>query len=134
MGGRGYNNDVIGYLLGDKRTIEFEAKYKSKDGLIDILRDKISKKSPTLPIFSNTEGKIYALIGKRGDIKSIGYYDETHRLTKAIHLDHYDNHLKWHVHEGDAYHHLHGKARALTSDELEMVNRILDIWNKQRGK
>lgn len=129
MGGRGYDNDVKGYLDGNRRTVEFQAVYKSKDGKLDILYDKTSPKAPTRPIFSNTEGKIYAVIDKhRKNIKQIGFYNERRILTKVIHLDHADNGLRNHVHVGDAYHHVSGSGRSLTSDEQNIVDKARNIW------
>ena len=135
MGGRGYSNNVIGYLNSNKRTVEFEAKYKSNDGKIDILVDKISPKAPTMPIFSNTENKIYAIVGKNGEIKSIGFYNDKHILTKTIHLDHMDKPINGaHVHEGDSYHHKSNLSRALNKKEWDITNRILKIWKEKRRK
>ena len=134
MGGRGYKNDVDGYLIGTRRTVEFKAAYKTEDGKIDILYDIISPKAPTIPIFSNTANKIYALIGKRGTIKSIGFYDETHRLTKVIHLDHGDGGITgYHVHIGDSYHHESGNSRHPTEEEYGIIKRVLSLW-KEKGE
>lgn len=135
MGGRGYHNDVRGYLNGNKRTVEFKAAYKSSDGMFDILFDTVAPQAPTMPMFSNTAGKIYAIVDKRGErIKSIGFYDQTHRLIKTIHLDHFDNNYWWHVHEGDAYHHSSGNARDLTEEERKTVEKILKVWKSKGGR
>ncbi len=87
-----------------------------------------------MPIFSNTAGKIYVLIGKKGDLKSIGFYDERHMLTKTIHLDHIDHRMKPHVHMGDNYHHESGNGRQLTSDEMEVVRKAARIYEEWRKK
>lgn len=134
MGGRGYKNDVNGYLNGNKRTVEFKSAFKTDDGKIDILYDIASPKAPTMPIFSNTENKIYAIIGKNGQIKSIGFYDEKHMLIKTIHLDHNDNKHSQHVHDGDNYHHISGKGRILTDSEHAITNRILNIWKTKKNE
>lgn len=133
MGGRGYKNDVKNYLDGNRRTVEFKAAFKSIDGIIDILYDIQAPKNPTMPIFSNSPNKIYAVIGKNGEIKSIGFYDERHMLIKTIHLDHFDNDNKpWHVHDGDSYHHVNGVSRKLTEEEEKIVKKILKIWKEKR--
>ena len=133
MGGRGYSNNVEWYLNGGKRTIEFQAAYKTEDGKIDILYDKVSPQAPTMPIFSNTADKIYAVVGKNGEIKSIGFYNDKHVLTKSIHLDHSDGNIKGpHVHIGDSYHHKSGDSRKPTRSEKEMIRHIQDMWIKNR--
>lgn len=132
MGGRGYSNNVDGYLNGNKRTVEFKAIYKTEDGKIDILFDKVSPKAPTMPIFSNSENKIYAIVGKNNEIKSIGFYNDKHILVKSIHLDHGDNGLKPHVHIGDNYHHQSGKGQLLSNEEIDTMNKILNLWDKMR--
>lgn len=132
MGGRGYSNNVNGYLNGNKRTVEFRAAYKSDDGKIDILYDKVSPKAPTMPIFSNTENKIYAIIGKNNEIKQIGFYNDKHILIKTIHLDHFDNNLNPHVHLGDNYHHKSGNGLPLDEKDIEITNHILDTWKNIR--
>lgn len=136
MGGRGYKNNVIGYLTGDRRTAEFRSVWKSDDGKIDILQDKISPMAPTMPIFSNTEGKIYAILDKTGTkIKAIGFYDNTHRLIKTIHLDHDDGKIRgYHVHDGDLYHHISGYSRPPNEEETKVINKILEMWGKIRRK
>ena len=134
MGGRGYKNDVDGYLIGTRRTVEFKAAYKTEDGKIDILYDILSPKTPTIPIFSNTANKIYALIGKRRTIKSIGFYDETHRLTKVIHLNHkHKSFCGHHVHIGDSYHHDINTTRNLNMEERQITEHIIQLWKEKGG-
>ena len=133
MGGRGYSNHLEWYLNGNRRTVEFQAAYKTLDGKIDILYDKVSPQAPTMPIFSNTPGKIYAVVGKNGEIKAVGFYDEKHVLSKSIHLDHDDRPIKGpHVHVGDAYHHQSGASRAPTADEARTVAFIKALWDSNR--
>ena len=133
MGGRGYSNSVDQYLGGNRRTVEFQAAYKTEDGRIDILYDKVSPQAPTMPIFSNTAGKIYAIVGKNGEIKAIGFYDEKHILTKSIHLDHDDKPVKGaHVHVGDAYHHKSGYSRRPTPSEEKTIAYVKELWAKNR--
>ncbi len=135
MGGRGFRNDVKGYLSSNRRTIEYKAVYK--DEKLDILLDIRSPKAPSMPIFSNTAGKIYVLIGKKGDLKSIGFYDERHMLTKTIHLDHSDGPNKGaHVHLGDARSHVSGNSLPLNEEEIEIVKtatRIYEEWRKKEN-
>lgn len=131
MGGRGYHNDVAGYLNGNRRTVEFFAVYKTPDGKIDFLKDKMSPQAPTMPIFSNTSYKIYVLVGKKGDLKSIGIYDDHHRLKKTIHLDHHEKGVgQPHVHDGDAFHHHSGDSRRPTAEEQKLIDSVYSFWKK----
>lgn len=132
MGGRGYKNDLTSYLNGDRRCEEFETFFKLDNDKIDVIQDIKTPKTPTMPIFSNTENKIYAVVGKNIQIKSIGFYDERHMLVKTIHLDHKDNKLVPHVHIGDNYHHESGKSRKLNIEEQEITSKVLIAW-KERG-
>lgn len=134
MGGRGYSNHVEWYLDGNRRTVEFQAALKTPDGKIDILYDKVSPRAPTMPIFSNSAEKIYAVVGKNGEIKAIGFYNDKHVLTKTIHLDHDDRPTKGpHVHIGDAYHHKSGSSRKPTAAEEKTIAYIKDLWAR-KGK
>jgi|GEM_PF-3094751 len=133
-GGRGYKNDVIGYLTDKNRKNLYETVYQTPDGSLDIVLDKLHHEDPSMPIFSNSPGKIYALLGRNGKIKSIGFFDETHRLVKSIHLDHDDGPIKGiHVHMGDAYHHKFGESRRPTSEEEELIRKVLALWAEKGG-
>ena len=134
MGGRGYKNDVSGYLDGNRRTVEFKTLLMTGDGRIDILCDITSPKTPTAPIFSNSPDKIYALVGKRDKIKSIGFYDGRHMMVKTIHMDHKHDGYCPHVHVGDSYHHDTENVRRTTAEEGIVVEEVLRLWKEQGGK
>ena len=128
MGGRGYHNDVNGYLDASGRIKEFETIYQSEDGKIDFVKDAIAFKNPTTPIFSKSSNKIYVLIGKNDKIKNISFYGENHLMIKSIHLDHRDSGLTEHVHDGDLYNHVPNSGRPLTKDEEQIKNKVLKIY------
>lgn len=102
MGGRGYHNDVRGYLNSNGRTSEYFKISSISNDKIDFIIDSVQPNAPLAPEFSNTPGKVYALLNKYGTgIKSITVYDENHEQKYSIHLDHYHNGGKVpHVHSG----------------------------------
>ena len=128
MGGRGYHNNVKGYLDALGKIKEFETIYQTEDEKIDFVKDVVAIKNPTTPIFSNSPNKIYVLIGKDDKIKNISIYDENHLMIKSIHLDHSDNKMKEHVHDGDLYHHMPGSGRQLTKEEVQIKKKVLQIY------
>ena len=101
MGGRGYHGDVKGYLNSDRRTSEYGKISEISTAKIDFIYDKIARRNPAAPLFSNSESKIYALLDKRGQsIKSITIYDKNHEQAYSIHLDHDHEGRNPHVHTG----------------------------------
>ena len=87
MGGRGYHNDVKGYLDSNKRTVEYAKISDISSDQIDFIRDVATPKTPVTPEFSNSPNKIYVLLSKDGSkIKSITKYNDNHEQVYSIHL------------------------------------------------
>lgn len=130
MGGRGYHNDVKGYLDSNKRTVEYAKISEISSDRIDFIRDVTSPKTPVTPEFSNSANKIYVLLSKDGSrIKSITKYNENHEQVYSIHLDHSHNGEPAHVHAGI------GTGRnqiSLNSEHLKLVDEVSAIFKKWR--
>ena len=79
-----------------------------------------------------TDGRVYVLVNKnKGTLKSIMFFDEQHKRSKRIDLDHF--HLKTKPHAHDGY--LEGDFRkALTADEVSIVDQVEKIWETYKGK
>ena len=128
MGGRGYHNNVKGYLDALGKIKEFETIYQNEDEKIDFVKDVVAIKNPTTPIFSNSPNKIYVLIGKDDKIKNISFYSEKHLMIKSIHLDHSHRKEKWHAHDGTLYDHKKDEYRVLDGEEIKLVQKVLQIY------
>jgi hypothetical protein len=129
MGGRGHHDDVEGYLNSGKRTCEYNQLGRSEDGAIDFIQDAIQPGAPLTPEFSNSPNKIYALIGKDGEIKSITYYDANHEQTKTIHMDHEHKGKRPHAHSGM---NTGRKDVSLTSSDMELIAKVNKIWKGRK--
>lgn len=132
MGGRGYHNDVKGYLNSNKRTCEYSKISEISNNKVEFIVDTVSPGGPVAPEFSNTANKIYALVNKHGTgLKSITFYDENHEQKISIHLDHTHHGESMHMHSGMKkgrdfipYNHKYDK----------IVNEIVSKYNKWRAK
>lgn len=131
MGGRGYHNDVQGYLKSNGRTSEYSRINEISNDKIDFIIDSVQPKAPLAPEFSNTAGKIYVLLDKHGtNIKSITVYDKNHEQAYSIHLDH--------THGGKDGPHVHSgmntgrKDIKFTKKHQKLINEVNDIFKKWR--
>lgn len=132
MGGRGYHNDVKGYLSSNKRTCEYSKISEISDSKIDFIVDTVSPKAPVAPEFSNSPNKIYALVDKHGKgIKSITFYKENYEQKVSIHLDHSHDGSSMHMHLGMSegrdyvpYNHKYDK----------IVNKVISKYKFWRSK
>lgn len=132
MGGRGYHNNVKGYLDSSGRTREYRKAFDSGYPDIDFLVDRISPEAPKNPEFSNTACKTYVLLGKNDGLKSIIFYGEDHRQKKVIALDHQHGDLGV-PHVDIGFEDTGREHRALTEAEEEFVALIRDVFNRRNG-
>lgn len=133
MGGRGYHNDVKGYLNSNARTSEYSKISQISNDKIDFIVDNMQPGAPLAPEFSNTAGKIYALLDKRGtNIKSITVYDDNHEQAYSIHLDH--------SHGGKNGPHVHSgmktgrKEITFTKSHQRLIDEVNSLFKKWREK
>lgn len=130
MGGRGYHNDVKGYLNSNKRTVEYAKINELSNDRIDYIRDVTSPKAPLTPEFSNSPNKVYVLLSKDGTkIKSITKYNQNHEQAYTIHLDHSHHGQPVHVHKGT------GSGRGsipVTAEHKKLINEVTSIFKKWR--
>lgn len=133
MGGRGYHNDVKGYLNSNKRTMEYAKINEISNDKIDFIIDSKSPSSPVAPEFSNSPGKIYALVSRNGkSIKSITVYNKDHTQKYSIHLDHpHNGKTGIHVHSGM----LSGRNDIkLTQRHISLANKVTSIYENWRKR
>lgn len=128
MGGRGYHNDVKGYLSSNKRTSDFGKLEDISTKSIDFIYDKVSPNAPWSPEFSNSPNKTYVLLNKgRNGIKSIIVFDKNHEAKYYIHLDH--------PHNGKSGAHVHSgfntgrKDMPLTKHHKDLIKKVNRIFN-----
>lgn len=130
MGGRGFHDDVEGYLDSERRTCEYMTISEISNDEIDFIIDLVSPDAPVAPEFSNSPNKIYVLLNSDGTkIKSITVYDDNHLQKYSIHLDHPHKGEYTHVHDGI------GKGRGdlpLTEEHKKIIKKVNDIFNKWR--
>ncbi len=133
MGGRGYHNDVRGYLNSRGRTSEYTRIDEISTDKVDFIIDKVKPRAPLAPEFSNTAGKTYVLLNKNGTgIKNITVYDENHEQKFSIHLDH--------VHGGKKGPHVHSgmntgrKDIPFTKKHQKIVDEMNRQFKKRRNK
>lgn len=133
MGGRGYHNDVRGYLNSNGRTSEYARIDELSTDKVDFIIDTVQPRAPLSPEFSNTAGKTYVLLDKnKTGIKSITIYDENHEQKFSIHLDHNHGENKGpHVHSGM---NTGRKDIPLTKEHQKIIdemNRTFEKWRKK---
>lgn len=130
MGGRGYHNNVKGYLDSNKRTVEYAKISEISSDQIDFIRDVTTPKTPVTPEFSNSPNKIYVLLSKDGSkIKSITKYNDNHEQVYSIHLDHAHNGESAHVHSGMG---IGRNEIPFTTEHQKIINQVNNIYKKWR--
>ena len=98
MGGRGAGLDVKKYLgwSHERRISEYETIHA--DGNIKFIMQKHGDRT-SIPIFSNTEGRIYVTINSEGKISGITQYDANHKQVFTINEPHsLDKRKEVHMH------------------------------------
>lgn len=97
---------------------------------------KANEGSTTAPMETRTQGRVYVVINKSGNIKSITYYKGNGMRRKQIDLDH--DHLingekkRPHTHLG--YVHDENGTREPTRREQAMIERIRRLWYNRNGR
>ena len=81
------------------------------------------------PLETMTRGRIYAEIGKKGDVVRLHFYGDDGRRTKRIDTDSHDG-IMPHVQEGYMEAEL---TRALTAGERELLAEARRIWDAYRS-
>jgi len=133
MGGRGYHNDVQGYLNSNGRTSEYVRINEISTDKVDFIIDTVQPGAPLAPEFSNKAGKTYVLLDKNGtDIKSITVYDENHEQKFSIHLDHsHGGKFGPHVHSGM---NTGRKDIPFTKEHQKIIDEMNSLFKKWRKK
>ena len=131
MGGRGYHNDVRGYLNSNKRPSEYAKINEISNNKIDFIVDTVQPRAPLAPEFSNTANKTYVLLDKTGrKIKNITVYDKNHEQKFSIHLDHNHGSKKGiHVHSGM---NTGRKDIPFTKEHQKIINKVNAMFRKWR--
>ena len=98
---------------------------------IKYVRQRDENESITAPLETRTQGRIYATIDAKGEVKHISFYDRNNKRYKTI--DVFDNHKHLgYNHNEYAKRNGLGNHIPLNIKERMMTNRIIDIWRKVR--
>lgn len=86
--------------------------------------------SATTPMETMTNGRVYATVNKKGELKSISYYGKNNKRYKQIDTGHSHKvdgrKIDPHTHKG--YLHDEKGTRALTGKEKKMLDRVNKTW------
>jgi hypothetical protein len=124
MGGRGAASGVSaqGYKYGTEfRTL------MSVDN-IKFVQYQHSK-SATIPLETMSSGRsrVYVLVNRQGELKSITFYNKDGKLKRSIDLLHGEHHgFSPHVHEGYGH---STKAYPLTKSDKAYVEKVRRLWS-----
>ena len=136
MGGRGASSGISN--KGRKYGTEYTSLLTVDN--IKFVRYNLSTAS-TAPMETMTQGRVYALITMKNEVKSISYYDEAGKRFKQIDIIDQPHIIDGekvipHTHHGYNHNENDGKAGAvrLTSDERVMVDKVLKSWYNYIGK
>ena len=136
MGGRGSR---FGYSITKNHTkISYGTEFKSVLHVenIKFLKPADPDRSTTLPLKTQTRGRIYVSLTDKSEPKSIALYKDGKRY-EQIDLDHahkIDGHwLKPHVHLG-YYHVENGGSRPVNARERKLIDKVNKIWENSRRK
>ena len=122
MGSRG---SFVNVDKGDFTFIEGGQHYKSLGTLKGNPNVKIivqDSNNVVAPVFSHTEGRIYAVV-KNGVLKHLAYYDKEHKQAVSIDFLHEHHGVKPHRHEY-MNHDKNSEGHPPTQDEWTLIKQI----------
>lgn len=127
MGGRGSSSNFL-YRDHDGKFAEYGDEYKTvhQRGMVKFVKPKNNRTSVRVPEETRTKGRIYATIGKKGEVMSITRYDKNGKKCIQIDLTHWHNGRKPHVHKG----YNHGAGARLSKSENALMERVLKYWKE----
>lgn len=124
MGGRGAQSGINLYPGCDGKMFRYGEEFRTL-GISDEIKF-ITVRNPTqslrMPRKTRSTGRIHALVGSDGMVKSIGTHGPDGRIETRIDVDHFHSGLKPHIHR-DAWNHDNGVA--LDASEKKLVEYIL---------
>ncbi len=124
MGGRGA---FFNKKTGQGRLIKKEFHTVATIRGIQVLNKNDESKAPGLPFMSGSPNRTYAVLNSKGELGSIGYYDEKKQMYKRVDFDKSHGGMKPHVNivaNGVTI-----GTRSLTPEELADGERIMK-WKK----
>jgi len=130
MGGRGSSSNFL-YRDHDGKFAEYGDEYKTvhQRGTIKFVKPKNDRAGVRVPEETRTKGRVYATLGKDGNVKAITRYDKNGKKCLQIDLTHPHNGIKPHAHKG--YNHANG--RRLSKSEKALMERVLKYWKEYKS-
>lgn len=128
MGGRGAGSGLDPYKGRDGKMFRYGEEFKTlwQDGNVKYVSLRDPAQALRVPQETRTPGRIYALIGKKGDVKSICHYDNEGKIDLQIDLDVPHNRIRPHAHDG----YRHSEGRPVTKAEQQESDWITTRWEK----
>ena len=128
MGGRGAASGLGLYRDRHGRLVAYGSEFRC---ILQVRRIKFvtmrnEVESSRVPLETRTPKRTYVLVGKRGELKAISFYDSKGRKRLQLDLDHKHNGLKPHRHEG----YDHGEGDKPRASEKRLITIIEKIWRK----
>ena len=131
MGGRGASSDLGLYRDRHGRMVAYGSEFRCILQVKRIkfveLRSQVEK--PRVPIETRTPKRIYVLVGRKGELKSISFYDSKGRRRLQLDLDHPHSGISPHRHTGYG----HDEGVALRPSEKRLVTIVEKIWRQHNA-
>lgn len=128
MGGRGASSGIGLYRDRHGRMVAYGSEFRCILQVKRIkfveLRSQVEK--PRVPLETQTPKRTYVLVGRKGELKAITFYDSKGRRRLQIDLDHFHDGNMPHRHTGYG----HDDGTALRPSEKRLVSIIEKIWRK----
>ena len=130
MGGRGSSSG----LSEKKKAYGTEYKTLYTSGNIKFVEYKDG--SATTPMETMSKGRVYATINKKGDLKSVSYYDKNNKRYKQIDIGHghtvNGEKIDPHTHKG--YNHDEKGTYVPSPKEKKMLDRVKKTWYHYKNR
>lgn len=129
MGGRGAASGLGLYRDRHGRIVAYGSEFRCilQFRRIKFVTIRSEVEKPRVPLETRTPKRIYVLVGRKGQLKAISFYDSEGRRRLQIDLDHEHNKHKPHRHEG---YDMHGEGEELRASEKRLLTIIERIWRK----
>ena len=131
MGGRGASSGIGLYRDRHGRMVAYGSEFRCILQVKRIkfveLRSQVEK--PRVPLETRTPKRTYVLVGRKGELKAITFYDSKGLRRLQIDLDHFHGGNMPHRHTGYG----HDNGTALRPSEKRLVTIIETIWRKHNG-
>ncbi len=128
MGGRGASSGLGLYRDRHGRIVAYGSEFRCILQFRRIkfvtIRDEVE--SPRVPLETRTPKRIYVLVGKRGQLKAISFYDSKGMKRLQLDLDHKHKGFKPHRHTG----YDHGDGDDARASEKRLIALIAKIWRQ----